>query len=123
MADDFAEVLLGARKLVHYATVPTQLLADAEAFREAQAAYMALTPQQQAAIQAEREREAAANLADAQADWRATCDRLTGNAPALAALAVHHPEAGDYGPACALWESDEYDTDWPCSTYTAIKEA
>jgi hypothetical protein len=57
-----------------------------------------------------------------QAEYERTCELCTGQPAALAALDVHHPE-DHYGISCALSESEEYDTEWPCSTYVAIRDA
>jgi hypothetical protein len=71
---------------------------------------------------AEMQRAHEARLADVQADYQRTREACTGQPAALAALDVHHP-IDNYGIVCDLSESDEWSTDWPCSTYEAIKGA
>lgn len=100
-------------------------LAFAEEMREHERRIAAMTPQQRAERQARQDAERAAALAAAATDWEAVCDRLAGNAPALAALAIHKPSSWAGWLSCAhCREGDESDpVEWPCETFTAIKEA
>jgi len=77
-----------------------------------------LTDEERAEVQRAHE----ARWAEAQADYQATRELCASQPAALAALDVHHPE-DHYGISCALSESEEYDTEWPCSTYAAIRDA
>lgn len=69
---------------------------------------------------AEMRRAHEARWADVQADYQRTRDACAGQPAALAALDLHNP-VDHYGINCELSESEEYPTDWPCSTYEAIK--
>lgn len=114
---------LTARKLSTPMLVSREDLDYAAAYQAYQRAWEAMTPEQRAAAQAEQNRRAAEAFADAQADWQATRDRLADNPQAVAVLDVHQPEAASGAPQCSLSESEEWGTEWPCSTYTAIKDA
>jgi hypothetical protein len=73
-----------------------------------------------AAWRAQRE----AQLADAVAEWQALRDRYADSPAVLAVLDIHLPVV-DGGVVCAHpvygYEADA--EDWPCETYTAIKES
>lgn len=69
-------------------------------------------------------RAAAQARLDARNDWTATRNRYADVPALLAVLELHQPKDDNHGwPECSYAESDEYATEWPCSTYTAIKEA
>jgi hypothetical protein len=92
---------------------------------EAAKAWDRLSPEEKARIQAERDAEAAAKYAEAEADWQATCLRLADNPQAAAALVIHQPERHVNEVHCAhpVDGAEAECEDWPCGTYTAIKEA
>jgi hypothetical protein len=85
----------------------------------------AMTPTQRGERRAQQAAERAAAYAEAVADWQAVCDRLAGNAPALAALGIHKPLDPASWLACAhcLEGADGDCAGWPCETFTAIKQA
>lgn len=117
---------LFVRKFSSSMVVSAGDLAFAEEMREHERRLAAMTPEQRAERQAQRDAERAAALAAAAADWQAVCDRLAGNAPALAALAIHKPVDGaSYPVQCAHpvdgWEAEP--DEWPCEAFTAIKDA
>ncbi len=117
---------LQARRFPMHVQVSEDDLADAEAMRESERRQAAMTPAQRAEANRKREQERADQLAQAQADWKAVCERLAGNAPALAVLKVHHPVQGVMGWAECAHPVDGWEANpeaWPCETFTAIKEA
>lgn len=91
----------------------------------------AFTPEGRAELarrRAEDEAEAARNrelLTAATAEWETAGERLTGNAPALAVLAIHRPYLSWGGlVACTHCREDAYDeaetVPWACATYRAV---
>lgn len=116
MGDDVTQLpeALNVRKIATFVPFPTALLEQALSARLVGPP----SPEQQE----ENRRRAEAERAEAHADYQATRTRLADNPQALAALDLHHP-AEDGWPHCVFAEYDEYDTEWPCATYTAIKEA
>lgn len=116
---------LMVRKFTRSMYVSAEDLALAEEMREHERRLAAMTPEQRAERQRQQDARRAERLAEAVADWQAVRDRLAGNAPALAALEIHRPtDTGPFaGIVCAQsGESDDPD-EWPCETFTAIKEA
>jgi hypothetical protein len=108
------EPRLEVRKMTAYVEVLRELIeaptpeeaAEAEVRR---AAYM------------ERKR---AEHAAAVAEWEALREHYAHSPAVLAVLDIHHPDDEGRMECAHLtfgWESDA--EDWPCSTYTAIKEA
>lgn len=116
---------LQVTKLTAFMAVPAELVEQAEADRQAFAEWEAMTPEQRAGIQRRRDQERASALAAARDEWQQLRDRLTGNAPALTVLDLHKPSDATYWLACAHCQegADGDPTEWPCATYTAIKEA
>jgi hypothetical protein len=100
-------------------------LADAQEMREHDRRLAAMTPEERAERRARQDAERAVALASAVADWRVVRDRLAGNGPALAALKIHRPaDSGSFaGVVCAQREGSDDPDEWPCETFTAIKEA
>lgn len=71
---------------------------------------------------AEMRRQHDAEMAAVQADYEVTRAACAGQPAALAVLDLHKPH-DHYGPECEVSENDELPTDWPCSTFTAIRDA
>lgn len=117
MADTEHDEPLTARKLTAFIQMPTELY-DQMLSTAFQFAIVGTQPTE--AERAEMRRAHEARWAEVQADYQATRERCAGQPAALAALDVHHP-IDRYGIVCDLAESDELPTDWPCSTYEAIK--
>jgi len=113
------------RKFSSSMTVSADDLAFAQEIREHERRMAAMTPQQRAERQARQDAERAAALAKALVDWQVLYNRLAGNAPALAALRIHKPSNEAGWLSCThCREGDECDpVEWPCDTFTAIKEA
>lgn len=116
---------LMATKFSRQMMVSADDLAFAQEMREHERRVAAMTPQERAERQARRDAERAAALAKALIDWQILYNRLAGNVPALAALRIHKPSNAAAWLSCAhCREGDECDlVEWPCETFTAIKEA
>lgn len=116
-----------AAKFGMWLRVSEQDLADAEAMRESERRWAAMTPEQHAEAARRRERARAEKLAAAQADWQAVRDRLAGNPVAIAVLGLHHPtDLGTFAwITCAHCQdgADGEPAEWECETFTVVKEA
>jgi hypothetical protein len=105
--------------------VSAEDLAFAEEMREHERRLAAMTPEQRAERRARQDAERAAAYAEALAGWQAVCDRLTGNASALAALRIHKPSNSSGWISCAHCQegADGDPVEWECETFTAIRGA
>lgn len=118
------EPRLEVRKMSAYVSMSTEEYEEGTAFARAYQEWSALTPQQRAARAAERDAQRAARHATAVTEWEALRERYAGSPAVVAVLDIHRPD--DEGRLeCAHpvfgYESDA--EDWPCSTYTAIRDA
>ncbi len=115
------EPRLQATKLTAYASVSREQLDEATSiFRTPTPEEAAESHKRWLAHRAQKQADHAA----AVAEWEALRQQHAGSPAVLAVLDIHRPD--DEGRLeCAHpvfgWESDA--EDWPCSTYTAIKEA
>lgn len=71
---------------------------------------------------AEMRREHEAHLNEVQTDYQRTRELCASQPAALAVLDLHRPH-DHYGIECDVSEYDELPTDWPCSTYEAVRNA
>lgn len=55
-------------------------------------------------------------------EWQQLRERYADMPAVIAVLDIHRPDGSDH-LECELSEEDELPTDWPCSTYQAIRNA
>ncbi len=121
--------VLEAKKTVAYLHMSNEAYAEYQADVAAYDAWMALPAEERAAqaeavrvaIAAQRAKQLAANTAD----WQATRDRYANVPVVLAVLDIHRPDPELSGQCCTHPVSgyEAEPEDWPCDTYTAIKDA
>lgn len=117
-----ARLALGVERVTAYIGVPAELLDDMVTinFRPSTPEEIALGEQQRAAWEAKRKAE----HATAVADWRELRTRYAHSPAVLAVLDIHRPDpdgALECTHAVSGYEADA--EDWPCETYTAIRDA
>jgi hypothetical protein len=118
------EPRLEVRKMSAYVSMSTEEYEEGTAFARAYQEWSALTPQERAARTAERDAQRLAQHDAAVAEWEALRERYAGSPAVVAVLDIHHPD--DEGRMECAHPAFGYEADaedWPCSTYTAIKEA
>lgn len=118
---------LFVRKFSSSMTVSADDLAFAEEMREHERRLAAMTPEEHAEAAQRRERERAERASEAQADWQAVRERLAGDTVAVAVLGLHRPQdTGTFAwTTCAHCQdgADGDPAEWPCDTFTAVREA
>lgn len=108
-------------KVVSYVTV------SREQFDEARSIFRVPTPEERAEAEARHAAYKArkkAEHAEAVTEWEQLREQHAGSPAVVAVLDIHHPDDEGRMECAHLTFGYEADAeDWPCTTYTAIKEA